>query len=200
MIRENYLFCNLIQLKKSTKFLFDDFMSTFCPEKEQCPVCKRIGDCVIFASYKRYAIDFIAGKPTVTRLNVSRVACSCGCTHAILPDPIIPYDSYSLLFILRALAEYSLNLRTVSELCDRFGIVQSTLYRWKQLFKEHRREWLGLLASHEQTIFASIKTIVLIDPFKNFAVAFFNNTGRSFMQSHRNPTRSKRGSPSSSVT
>ena len=195
MIRENHLFCNLIRIKSSTKSLFKVFMSSFKPVKERCPICKRTGDCTPFASYERYAVDIVSGKPFVSTLKITRVVCSCGCTHAILPDPIIPYASYSLLFILRALAEYALNLRTVSELCDRFGIVQSTLYRWKRIFEKHRREWLGLLSSLEQTILSSIKKLIVLKPYKDFAMSFFKKTGLSFLQSHRNPSHSPRGSP-----
>ena len=69
------------------------------------------------------------------RVQIRRVRCgSCGHTHAILPDHIVPYSTYSLQFILRVLAEYFLGLRTVEQLCRRYAISASMLYQWKALF------------------------------------------------------------------
>ena len=199
MIRENQLFCKLIRLKSSTKTLFDSFMVSFKPRNETCPVCGRTGACARFGSYNRYAVDFIKARPVESTLTITRVQCSCGSTHAILPDPIIPYNSYSLLFILRVLAEYSLELRNVDDLCERFGIVPSTLYRWKDLYINHRREWQGLLKTLEQSLTDSITELVFLDPYSSFASSFFLKTGISFMQSHRNPAYSPRSKPPPAV-
>lgn len=196
MIRKFQLKCNLIHVKSSTKSLFELFMKSFRPEREICPFCGRTGDCSVFAYYDRYVIDFIKGKPVTSSIMISRVRCSCGHTHAILPDPIIPYDSYSLFFILRVLMEYSLRIRTVSELCDRFCITLTTLYRWKKLYREHRLEWQGLLKTIEQSMLASIKELICIDPYCDLAESFFRKTGLSFLQSHRNPSYCKRSSKS----
>lgn len=195
MIRKNWLDCKLIRIKSSTKALFDAFMTSFRPELEICPVCLRKGDCRIHSHYDRYIIDFIAGKTDCTSITVTRVICSCGHTHAVLPDPIIPYRSYSLFFILRVLMEYFLKCSTVEQLCKRFGITPSILYKWKQLFLDHRREWLGLLNSVETGISASLKTLLTTDPFSAFARMFFQKTGLSFLQSHRNPAFFQQRSP-----
>lgn len=170
-------------------------MSSFRPELETCPVCGRKGDCSNHDTYERFVIDFINGTPVSSSINIQRVMCSCGHTHAVLPDPVIPYRCYSLFFILRALYEYFLHLRSVGSLCARFGITPSMLYRWKKLFLEHRREWLGLLASVEESPLASLKTLVRFDPFRDFACSFISKTGITFMQSHRNPAASRQGHP-----
>ncbi len=192
MIRKNHLFCNLIRIKNSSNILIRNFMMSFDPHKEVCPICGRTGDCVPFASYDRYIIDFVYGSPVTSTIKISRIKCSCGHTHAILPDPLIPYDQYSLFFILRVLMEHQLRLHTVSELCDRFGISVSTLYRWKALFDEHCREWLGLLTFMEQSRSSSLKKLIRLDPYSDFAAFFFRKTGLSFMQSHKNPSHSPR--------
>lgn len=167
-------------------------MDSFNPEKETCPLCKRTGDCHIHAYYYRFIIDFVSGVPVVDRIRITRVICSCGHTHAILPDPIIPYNSYTLLFILRILVEYHLKLKTVNRLCEDFMIPATTLYRWIRLCNEHRREWQGLLTSIEQDVLASLKNLLRKDPYSDFAIFFFQKTGMSFMQSHKNPTHSPR--------
>lgn len=122
MIRKNLINCKLFRVKKSTKILFEECMASFRPEPETCPVCHCRGNCRIHGHYERYIIDFINEKPSVRKIRVTRVICSCGHTHAILPDPIIPYASYSLFFILRVLLEYSMHRMTISGLCEKFSI------------------------------------------------------------------------------
>lgn len=167
-------------------------MATFRPEMETCPLCKRTGDCHIHAYYNRYIIDFISGSPVVDQIRIPRIICSCGHTHAILPDPIIPYNSYTLFFILRVLVEYFLKLKTVGRLCENFMIPATTLYRWICLYYNHRCEWQGLLTTVEKEILDSLNNLILKDPYSEFAIFFFQKTGRSFLQSHKNPTHSHR--------
>ena len=153
MIRKNLINCNLIRVIKSGKVLFDEYMVSFRPETETCPNCKARGRCRVFAYYKRYLIDFVDGRPVVAQIRVLRVFCeSCETTHAVLFDPIIPYEQHSLLFILRVLAEHFLHRMTVEKLCEVFGICFSTFHRWKRLFEEHRREWQGTLSAIETRI------------------------------------------------
>ena len=66
------------------------------------------------------------------------------------------------------------------------------LYRWKALYQEHRREWQGLLKTIEQNLLSSVKELVHLDPFSSFSELFFQKTGLSFMQSHKNPAVSLR--------
>lgn len=167
-------------------------MRKFVPGREVCPACGCKGDCRVHSYYDRHVVDFVKGKPVDSRIRVTRVICSCGHTHAILPDPLIPYRSYGLFFILRVLAEYFLRAKTVAGICDAFLITPSMLYRWKKLFLEHRREWLGLISSVEKTVRASLKDLAVTDPFSSFAASFFSRTGRSFLQSHKNPAHSLR--------
>ena len=79
----------------------------FQPHLETCPICGSTGNCHIHDYYGRSIFDFQAGKREKSDLCVMRVFCdSCEHAHAILPDVIIPYSSYSLLFILRLLGQY----------------------------------------------------------------------------------------------
>lgn len=188
MIRKNLINCNLIHVKISTKSLFDSCMASFNIHEEECPHCHRKGDCHIHGYYDRSVVDFINGRPVPYLLSILRVKCSCGHTHAIIPDPIIPYASYSLLFILHVLAAYFTHARTISAICDRFLIAPIQLYRWKALYQDHRREWQGLLKSVEQDLLSSLKELISIDPFSSFARDFFLKTSMTFMQSHKNPT------------
>lgn len=114
MIRKNSLFCKIIRMKKTSIQLFHEYMLSYSWEDETCPWCGSKGNCVSHGSYMRSMADLTYGKTVYGEICVSRLRCtSCGHTHAILPDVIIPYSVYGLFFILRVLAEYFLRLHTV---------------------------------------------------------------------------------------
>ena len=92
-------------------------------------------------------------------IKVVRVICSCGHTHAILPDLIIPYNTYGVFFILRVIAEYLLHRHSIEHLCARFSITHSMLYRWYGLFLEHKSLWLGVLHSAESAPSAFLASV-----------------------------------------
>ena len=121
-------------------------MERFKPERETCPICGSTGNCHIHHYYGRSIIDFKAGRQEKSDLCILRVFCdSCRHTHAILPDVIIPYSSYSLFFVLRLLGEYFAGLFTIEQLCERYDISQNQFFKWLALWKSHKKEWLGLL-------------------------------------------------------
>jgi hypothetical protein len=66
------------------------------------------------------------------------------------------------------------------------------LYRWLKLYSDHRREWQGILKTVSQPLLDSLKELIRIEPFSDLAHSFFRSTGRSFLQSHRNPAVSLR--------
>lgn len=190
MIRKNTIDCKLIQLKSSKRSafsIFADTMSSFRPEDEVCPTCGRKGDCKPHASYRRYLIDFEDATPRCRMITVRRVICSCGSTHAILPDPVIPYDQYSLFYIIAVLAVYSCRLMTVERLCEAYAITPSMLYRWKSFYQNHRCDWQGVLKSTSSDIRHSLLELIKKNPYSVFAVSFIRLTNYSLLQSHANP-------------
>ena len=107
MIRKFSLFCKLIRIKTSSESLFSSFMKDYSLAMEECPCCHSQDNCIFHGFYERNLIDFIQGTTVYHKISVTRVKCqSCGHTHAILPDLIIPYGQYSLFFLLRVLTEY----------------------------------------------------------------------------------------------
>lgn len=163
-------------------------MARFRPESAVCPCCGSKGNCHIHAYYGREIIDFIHGRRGCGNVCVMRLICgSCGHTHAVLPDILIPYDQYGIFFILRVLAERFLIHRTVEQICDRFSITRGQFYKWLHLWRAHKEEWLGLLASVETSDSSFLKTLAEMDPFSGFAAAFLRLAAHSFLQSHRNP-------------
>ena len=164
-------------------------MASFQPKSEECPVCHSIGNCKTHAAYQRSMIDIIHGKPVYQEICITRIICeSCGHTHAILPDTIIPYSQYGIFFILRVLGEYFAHVKTVAALCEAFSITASMLYRWRDLFLMNRSVWLSVLELSEQSPRNFIRFLCLKDPFSDFSTGFFRLTGFSFLQSHANPT------------
>lgn len=117
-----------------------------------------------------------------------RVFCdSCEHAHAILPDVIIPYSSYSLLFILFILGEYFGGLHTIEQLCERFGISEKQFHKWLALWKSHKEQWLGMLDSSETDNATFYRQLILRDSYSAFSMDFIRLTACSFLQSHRNP-------------
>lgn len=167
--------------------IFSSYMSRVRPERETCPLCGSSGNCRIHAYYGRSIIDYSSGRRTVSDLCILRVRCdSCGHTHAILPDLIIPYSRYSLLFILQVLAEYFTRRCSVDALCEKFNLSREQIYQWLKLFRSHKQEWLGVLKDaeiSEQTFLHQLYQ----SSYSSFSEQFIRRTAFSFLQSHKNP-------------
>ena len=163
-------------------------MAQFQPELETCPICGSTGNCHIHDYYDRSIIDLRAGKREKSSLCVMRVFCdSCEHAHAILPDVIIPYSSYSLFFVLRILGEYFAGLSTIEQLCEKYEISENQLFKWISLFKAHKQEWLGILADAELSCLSFVKSLLTTDSYSSFSMEFVRRLSHSFLQSHKNP-------------
>jgi len=146
MIREFTVFCKLNLISLSTLQIFEEFLDNFRIEDCVCPICGAKHACSYHDDYERCLISYESRKTVYSPVNVPRGICeSCGHTHAILPEIIIPYRSYSILFILTVLRDYYIRSSSVQELCNKYQIAISTLYLWKRLFNKHKILWLGLL-------------------------------------------------------
>ena len=188
MIRKNALLCKLIRIKTSSKFIFDSYMDNYQPQTEICPICKSQGNCRIHAYYNRSVIDFRYGHKVKSSLCVKRLICgSCGHTHAILPDVLIPYASYSLIFILRVLGEFFQDMTSIEALCEKFSITSMQFYKWLQLWRQHKQLWLGILSDMEISNWFFLKSLVLTETFSDFGTAFCRQFSYSFLQAYKNP-------------
>lgn len=111
MIRQYRMFCKVLTFKRTGGKSKGKDMPVAGKHSVTCPSCGSTGNCAAHGSYRRSLIDFEEGKVVYGVVEVQRVRCaSCGHTHAILPDHIIPYTTYSLLFILRVLAGHFLGV------------------------------------------------------------------------------------------
>jgi len=193
MIRKNLINCNLIREDISAKSHFDSSVQSFRPDLESCPLCKAKGALVPHAYYERFIIDFHDNRRREDCIKIPRFICSsCMHTHALLPDPIIPYKQYTLLFIIRVLSLRYLHVLTIDSICKNYGVTPATFQRFVKLYEGHRQEWEGLLLSSSRKIKDSLLDLVSRNPYAVFAIDFFKSTGISFLQSHKNPSHSKR--------
>ena len=125
--------------------LFNSVTSAFKPLSAPCPICRTRGKMTEHDSYPRYLIDYDGGGVEEHNVTVKRVMCSsCGDTHALLADIIVPYKSYSIIFILRVLKEYFYT-RAVTAICRKYGMAASTLYAWRDRYLTHAALELGAI-------------------------------------------------------
>lgn len=144
-------------------------------------------------SYERYLISYENNTIVTDIIDITRIRCSsCNGTHAILPEIIIPFSSYSLLFVLSVLKDYYMSGKTVASLCKKYQISVSTLYEWKRLFLIHKQLWLGVvenLCQNALTFLSSIPDIPTSDQLH----AFFSSNNISFLQGRTKTARINSG-------
>ena len=99
MIRIFNLFCKLKKIKISDQEWFDQAFHSLDLSEHPCPYCNSKGNLIFHDSYSRYMVSLKNNCPVTVVLRIPRVKCtSCGHTHALLPEMLIPYSSYSLRF------------------------------------------------------------------------------------------------------
>jgi hypothetical protein len=183
MIRESSIFSKLNFSKLSEMQLFSQAMQDFSIKTLPCPYCGAKHPAWHFhASYERFLITFEKGIPVNFLITITRIICfSCKHTHAILPEILIPFSSYSLLFVLRILRDYYAGYLTVVQLCDKYQVSVSTLYAWKRLFLLHKKLWLGILEDLNVSVTGFLSLILSNNPSYNLNL-FFCSQGFSFLQ------------------
>lgn len=188
MIREKALFCKLFSKIIPSAERFKKYMESYRPGAETCPCCGCKGKCRVHAYYNRYILDFRNGLPNCESIRVMRVICSsCGHTHAVLPDFIVPYCQLSLGYLLQIIAVYCSRRMSIGRTCRFFCITEAKLYRLMALFERHKKLWLGNLANAGVTVKAFLRTLISDTKPSGFLHEFYMTAGFSFLQSHRNP-------------
>ena len=156
-----------------------------------CPYCGAKGTCRKRGSYERNLVTFSDGKPEVIRLRIPRVQCPCGKSHALLPDLIVPYLSYSLPLVLSILSDYFKRRLTIRGICEKYLVSPPLIYRFKKLSLLHKKQWLGALRDMELPGLSFMEES-LTGSYSQFHDAFLRLTTYSFLQSHKNPANCSR--------
>ena len=191
MIRLNALDCKLKNTILSVRSLFRQSLKQSPLFLLVCPYCGAKGTCKKRGSYERSLVTFPDGKPQVVRLRIPRVQCTCGKSHALLPDFIVPYLSYSLPMILRILSDFFTRRLTIRGICEKYLVSPPLIYRFKKRFLLHKKHWLGVLRDMELSSL-SFMDALLASPYTPFHDAFLRLTTYSFLQSHKNPANCER--------
>lgn len=188
MIRLFTVFCKLNFIIPSAKQLFLSAMEDYSIEmipflKLPCPNCgAKYPTWAYHDSYERCLISYQNKSIINDTIDITRIICSsCNGTHAILPEVIIPFRSYSLLFVLAVLKDHFTPGITVAALCDKYQISTSTLYEWKRLFDIHKKLWLGVLENIYQEALDFLSSILNTNTSDRLK-AFFSNNKISFLQ------------------
>lgn len=191
MIRLFTVFCKQNFKILPAKQLFLSAMKEYSIEvipflKLPCPNCgAKHPTWAYHDSYERCLISYENNSIITDTIDITRIICSsCKSTHAILPEVIIPFRSYSLLFVLSALKDYFTKGITVAALCDKYQISLSTLYEWKHLFDTHKKLWLGILEDIYQKSLDFLSSILNSNMSGGLGI-FFSNNKRSFLQGRK---------------
>lgn len=192
MIRLKSLDCKIKNLFFSIIALFKRSLEKNPVYEQMCPFCGATGQCRMHGSYTRNLLHFSDGHTQTFRLKVPRVLCSCGHSHALLPDFIVPYLSYSLPMTLMVLADYFSGRMTISKICDKYDITVPVIYRLKKLFLIHKKEWLGVLGDMETVASDFLSGLLDSQNYSADALSFLRKTTYSFLQSHKNPANCAR--------
>lgn len=187
MIRQKSI---LLKLKNEQpdENLLSKALKSFRASHMVCPVCKAKGGHKKVHPYTRMMITVVNGTRKEYEVSIPMYQCpSCGHAHAVLPDILIPYGSYSLRFILTVLKAYLERTCTVRTLCAKWQIAVSTLYDWIHLFADQYSAWRGILC---RILWVTSKALEDTSDTVAFPSAFFLQFGFSFFQHPDTATRS----------
>ena len=180
MIRDKAIFIKLIHLHLSDQQLYDSAVFVFEPSSCICPLCKAKGRFKQIQPYDRHMISVNEGVRADKVLSVHRFLCeSCGHTHALLPDILIPFGSYSLRFVLTVLEGYLNRPGSVADYCESWKIAISTLYGWIHLFASHYNAWCQVL---DRIIWVCRDALRTVSDSTAFPSGFLARFGFSFLQ------------------
>ena len=193
MIRLFTALCKSMLEKLSDEAIFQKATDGFNYHNERCPDCGAAGKLSPYGDYDRNLVSHDGEKVIESRINPLRFECvSCGTTHALLPDILIPYSPYSLRFMLNVLVAHFERSMTVATLCSHYGIAVSTLYAWKHRLLEHKDLLLGMLANLKEPVQVFLRDLLASIRLSEQLSDFFRHYNFSFLQNRSTAaTRSK---------
>jgi transposase-like protein/ribosomal protein S27AE len=183
MIRLFTALCKKIPDILIEKDVFQEATDGFKHLGEPCPKCGASGKLSPYGDYKRWLVSTDGKGVIAERIYPLRFECgSCGVTHALLPDILVPYSPYSLRFKLAVLIAYFERDSTVAAVCDSFGIAVSTVYEWKKLLESYKRLFLGAVLSMKEPALAFLRNLLGEACLSSRLEGFFRQHAISFMQ------------------
>lgn len=175
---------DLDKLPSASK-LFHSVTKQFCIQKAICPMCKEGKNLEWHDTYKRNLVSYEDKQICEETVMIKRTICpSCKHTHALIPDVLIPFKTYGILFILSVLKAYFFRRQSkqnVIQICDHFGIAHATLYAWKRRYLKHKKIFLGAVEKYISKRDPHLNNPP-DKPFFDYLHLFFSQFGCSFLQ------------------
>ncbi len=189
MIRLFLDLCKCFQkIKNNNDYqIYIDYKNSVAHKAIPCPFdsCSATGSYYSCGSYTRTLICYINDSVERYEIVIDRVECvSCEHSHAVLPSVIIPYSPFSFHFVVSLLYDYITHKYcTVSELCLKYDISISTLYRIYNRFIEDRKLMIGMMEAASKTALQFLENLansdfyididyILYDFYKKYRVSF----------------------------
>ena len=180
-----------IAQKNSEEEIYEKTVENSKPYEERCPECGAAGRLKRYGCYWRHMVYHEDSKVKDSLKKIKRYKCtSCGRTHALLPDILVPYSPYTLSFKLIVLHAYYRREKSVVKICEYFGIAVSTLYVWKKLLLEHQELLMGVVESKKTGALAFLREYLGSESSLEFLRSFFLKYGFSFLQNRRKSRQS----------
>jgi hypothetical protein len=115
------------KINKNVKEILEKYINTNNFGYFRCPICQS-DEFIRWGFYER-SVYFISNIVEYKVIRIQRVKCvHCNHTHALLPEPIVPYKQFCLDTIMYALAN--------DELTYQFKMSQDTINKWLYQFKK----------------------------------------------------------------
>ena len=188
MIRYFTELCKQKLEELSDEAIFQEATNNFSCYNKNCPRCGAINKLNPYDSYSRGLIFYEDGCVKSSSVIIYRFDCiSCGATHALLPDLLIPYSQYTLRFKFTVLLAYFERKTSVAAICEHFCIAISTLYEWKKTLLNHKEILFGVLKSQKESALHFIQSLLGSNSFSEILYGFFRRHGFSFMQNQSIP-------------
>lgn len=157
----------------------------------ECNFCHVKGCCVKDGHYSR---NYLLRKKDLdgagTKIRIQRVLCrDCNHSHALLPEEIIPYGQFSIVFIFWVLAAYYLEEKSMNAICKAYNISVQQLKRWKKTFIAQKQRYLGVMKSQRWNEKAALGWLKKRRDYgAEFAESYFRDIEKMPGQRHANPS------------
>ena len=204
MIPLNLRHCNIF-LKIETQKSSEEWIAYYYESvkkkdviQAECNYCHCHGNCIRYGSYSRNYVlcpdELISHHGN--QIRIQRIFCKhCGHTHALLPEEIIPYMQFNVVFVFLVLFLYYArpNGDKVSSICKDASITATQLYRWVKRFERQKDIFLGVVKSDRFSGVTAIKWLQSLSDYgRDFCGRYIVLTEKMPMQTHRNPPNTYR--------
>lgn len=165
------------KIKRNIKKSIENYEDLINYGPLRCPKCES-SQLIRWGKYERTAIYIEEKSIEEKRLTIQRYRCkSCGKTHGILPEGLIPYKQFGTDIIIEVLSNpYSKDIESIINITD--YISYETVKRWQKQFKLFEPYLITMFKTSNKTdIFRKIKENII-----EFYEEYYKRNHKCFMQ------------------